>query len=109
MHARCSAVIGVQDSEAEVVEVVVVAEGLVDQGLTASLLGAFEAVPPTTLQVTGLRHHICQQMLHYFWPCYMQHAADNTSSRSLRIFYEITGCTYLANQGSAVSFACIVH
>lgn len=51
-----SAVPLVQDSEAGVVEAVVVAEGLVDQGLTASLLGASEAVAATSLQVTWLCH-----------------------------------------------------
>ena len=56
MHACCSAVDGVQDLEAGVVEAAVVAEGLVDQGLTVSLLGGFKAVAETSLQVTGPSH-----------------------------------------------------
>ena len=93
--------VGLQDSEAEGVEAVVVAEGLVDQGLTASLLGAFEAVAQTTLQVTGLCHNICQRLLLYLWSCYMQHAAAITSQRSLGSFLRYT---YPANRCSAVLF-----
>ena len=58
MRARCSAV-GVQDSEAEVVEAAVVAEVLVDQAPTASLLGAFEAVAQISLQVILSRWNPC--------------------------------------------------